>query len=244
MSQTKHGAHTALLARLTGILVIAIVVGAAVAGGYGYGMIGPQAAPGPAASKTPLPPAGFAAAAEPTADALWAATKEAVLQIELARPTASLTEQPKVLKPTPTRNAASTPIPARFRPIPGSTAMGDGALVQIAPPFSGSAYQVVNGWYRDAASGTERTVVWAGSATGPGGVPTGRGAVVVVTWHLGAQDGPASAQSTEPAAYLSPVDDGPLRIAGASGDLLILEAGQERRLCFRVSERRYVTCPG
>jgi hypothetical protein len=91
-------------------------------------------------SSSPLP------TPRPTLNIL-VATKQAINVTEEARPTHALTPQPTVLKPVPTSIEFATPEPTAFAPISESIPAGAGALVQVAPPFSGSQYHIENDWW-------------------------------------------------------------------------------------------------
>jgi hypothetical protein len=172
-------------------------------------------------------------------DEVWKATKQAIVQTEVARPTPAASVQATRLKPTPVGLTGATPEPTAFASIPGSTPVGHGAIAQIAPPFSTNGYHIQNAWYTDLNGGRQRVIVYAGSLAGPGGTTTEQGVVIVVKWEIKVKDGRTIVQMVEMTPYLTLEQNGSVRIVDAVGERVILANAVGNRFYFDIPERQF-----
>ena len=145
----------------------------------------------------------------------------------------TLTPRPTVaLKRFPT-SINATPEPLVLVPILGSTPAGAGAIVKIQPPFSNSMYHIENTWYRDLDSKT-RLYVYAGSVSAPGGGYTDQGIVIVEILNT-------TGEILQTSQYLTPKQLGPVHIASAVSDRLILQSTKGTQFYFDVPARQFVS---
>lgn len=166
------------------------------------------------------------------------ATRQAAILTEEARPATQVATPAETPAGILTRAAAAPAEAAVFEPIPGGVPAGSGYIVEVAPPFSGSDYQIVNEWYRDTADGRQRLFIFAGSVAGPGGEVTDQGVVIVEVWQFGAGEGVTGIETVASNRYLTAESAGPLRIVGAAGDRLTLETPDGRTFHFDVNSRQ------
>lgn len=170
---------------------------------------------------------------------VWKATKQAIVQTEAARPTPAASVQVTRLKPTPAGLTNTTPEPTAFAFIPGSTPVGHGAVAQIAPPFSTSAYHIQNAWYMNLKDGRQRVVVYAGSLAAPGGTATEQGVVIVVKWGIKVKDGRTIVQMVEMTPYVTQGQNGSVRIVDAVGERIVLANTVGNQFYFDVPARQF-----
>ncbi len=124
------------------------------------------------------------------------------------------------------------PTPEPLVPIPGSTPAGAGAIVKVQPPFSNSMYHIENTWYRDLDSKT-RLYVYAGSVSAPGGGYTDQGIVIVEILNT-------TGEILQTSQYLTPKQLGPVHIASAVSDRLILQSTKGTQFYFDATSRQFV----
>jgi hypothetical protein len=176
--------------------------------------------------------------AAPGRDEAVVATREAAILTEEARPATQVATPAETPAGILTRAAATPAGAAVFEPIPGGIAAGSGYMVEVAPPFSGSEYQIVNSWYQDVDGGQRRIFVFAGAMAGPGGEMTEQGVVIVQVWQMGGSEGVTGVETIESNSYLTEEAAGALRIVGAEGSRLTLETPDGRLFQFDVNSRQ------
>lgn len=136
------------------------------------------------------------------------------------------------IKQTVESNRTKSFTPKPLVPIPGSTPVGAGAIVKVQPPFSNSMYHIENTWYRDIDS-KARLYVYAGSVSAPGGGYTDQGIVIIEILSI-------TGEILQTSQHLTPKQLGPVHIASAVGDRLILQSTKGTQFYFDATSRQFV----
>jgi hypothetical protein len=151
-------------------------------------------------------------------------------------PTATLKDIRKI--PTPGVAIVATPL-SSFPPLSESKPAGSGAIRDsgLIPPFYVHDFMFTNVWYKDTDAGTLRTYVYGGFIPGPGGELSQQGVIVVQVLKM---DTRGDIQQVYYQRFPTQTQSGPVRIAGAQGDRLILQSTNGTTFYFDVPSREYV----
>jgi hypothetical protein len=135
--------------------------------------------------------------------------------------------------------AVVTTIHPAFRPLSESRPAGSGAIRDsgLIPPFYVHDFMFTNVWYKDTDAGTLRTYVYGGFLPGPGGELSQQGVVVVQVLKM---DTRGDVQPVYYQRFPTRTQSGPVRIADAQGDRLILQSTNGTMFYFDVPLREYV----
>lgn len=177
--------------------------------------------------------AGAAAVAAPL---VWAATRDeeplppekAALEARIAQDRA---EGLARARPKPADPSVERPAPERD-PAPPT-----GVIEEISPPVPASRYLLENGW--QDLLGSDLVSVYAGASTDD----PAQGVVLVLTmaWEHARNAPVADTGQLALTAYPTPSREGSVRVTGARGPLLLLQAASGARFTFNVASRTYVS---
>lgn len=180
-----------------------------------------------------------------TAGASFVATKEAGLAYakQTAEAARLITPDPTQLfqKPHPTVTVWPTPNLAISRAIFGGIPAAAGSITKIIPPFYTHAYGFENSWYEITDNESSITYVHAGYVPTTTGAASQQGLVVVQVLYRNPTTG--AYDMTYLSQFPTPTESGPVHVAGAIEERLILQSTQGTTFYFDVPARQFVLSP-
>ena len=137
------------------------------------------------------------------------------------------------------------PVPTAFAPIPAgsdTTLAGAGTIVVRLTDLAMSQYRIGNEWIEDTHNARTRLMVLAGVVNGPDHLPSAQGIVIVETWQRSVISNTAVDTRVGIEYYLTPSQNGPLKITDAVGERLVIQSiTNGTKFYFDVPSRQFVS---